>query len=225
MWGLGRFVLIVAALALSGVAAWRVAQRWHPSTETYPAQGVDVSERTGAIDWPVLKGAGADFGYAVATTGAGQRDHAFLTHWDAMAAAGVRRGAIHVFSFCQPARAQADAFNTLVPRDPTALPAAIDFSYEDGCADRPDRAAMVADVAEMIRRIESHTGKPVLLKVARAVEGDYRLTEAFRRSLWAEGNFLKPGYGARAWRMWRASDVRRIDGVEGPVNWDVAVAQ
>ncbi len=222
MWGLGRFVLFATALALAGVAAWRVAIRWHPAVERYPSQGVDVSEATGAIEWPVLKGAGAEFGYAVATVGATARDRAFQSHWAAMAAAGVRRGAIHVFSFCQSPAAQADAFNTVVPHDDTALPAAIAFGYDDGCAERPERATLVEGVTDMIHRIESHTGKPVLLQVSRGVEKDYHLTDAFRRSLWATGNFVSPSYGARAWRMWRASDIRRVDGVEGPVNWDVA---
>jgi lysozyme len=37
-------------------------------------------------------------------------------------------------------------------------------------------------------------------------------------------NVLKPDYTARPWRMWRASDFRRIDGIEGPVNWDVVAS-
>jgi len=221
MWGLGRIFLILSAIALAGVAVWQVAQRWRPGVERYPVQGVDVSEATGDIVWPVLKGEGADFGYAVATSGATARDRAFQTNWDEMARAGLRRGAIHVFSFCQPPRAQADSFNTVVPRDPAALPVAISFRYTEDCPGRPERATLVAGVADMIARIETHTGKPVLLKVAREVERDYRLTEAFDRPLWAVGNFLRPGYGARVWRVWRATDLRRVDGVDGPINWDV----
>ena len=33
--------------------------------------------------------------------------------------------------------------------------------------------------------------------------------------------YFTPGYPAREWRLWRASDLRRIDGIEEPVNWDV----
>ncbi len=223
MYGAGRLLLIVVALALAAVAGWRLAIRWQPSRETYPVQGVDVSEANGAIEWTVAKGAGVDFGYAVATRGDNVRDRAFQVNWDAMAAAGVRRGAIHVFSFCQPGADQADAFNTVVPVTPDALPAAIALDYDEACPARPDREALVAEVAAVARRIEAHTGMPVLLKVSRAVEGDYRLGEAMKRNLWAVGAFLKPGYTARPWRMWQASDVRRVEGIEGPVNWDVAV--
>ena len=223
MYGAGRLFLILAALALAGVAGWRLAVRWHPSTERYPVQGVDVSEANGAIDWSVAKGAGVDFGYAVATRGDNVRDRAFQQHWDAMAAAGVRRGAIHVFSLCQKGGDQADAFNTVVPVAADSLPAAIDIHYDDSCPARPARARVVAEVAEAARRIEAHTGKPVLLKLAAEVEDDYRLGDAMKRNVWAVGNFLRPAYTPRPWRMWQANDMRRIDGIDGPVNWDVAV--
>lgn len=224
MWGLGRLVLVLAALALAGVAGWRLAVRWSPGSEKYPVQGVDVSENTGTIVWPVLKGAsGARFGYAVATVGATTRDRNFQANWDAMAKVGLKRGAVHVFSFCQSPRVQGDVFNTVVPRDLTALPAAIAFDYDDGCTDRPERAALIAGIRTMIERIEAHMGKPVVLRIAGRVEDDYRLTEALDRKWWAMGNFLKPGYGARPWMMWRANDMRGVDGVDGAVNWDVAV--
>ena len=223
MYGAGRLVLILAALALAAVAGWRLAVRWHPSIEKYPVQGIDVSEATGPVEWAVAKGAGADFGYAVATRGDNVRDRTFQANWDAMAAAGMRRGAIHVFSLCQPGDEQANAFNTVVPKAPNALPAAIDLHYDDACAARPERAALIAEVAGAARRIEAHTGKPVLLKLAPAVEADYRLSAALKRNVWLTGNFLRPDYASRPWRMWQASDIRRIDGVEGPVNWNVAV--
>ncbi|KQN93134.1 hypothetical protein ASE95_11260 [Sphingomonas sp. Leaf231] len=223
MWGLGRLVLVLAAFALAGVAGWRLAMRWSPPLERYPVQGVDVSETTGTIVWPVLKGAGAQFGYAVATVGATTRDRNFQANWDAMARIGMKRGAMHVFSFCQSPRVQGDVFNTVVPRDLRALPAAIAFDYDAQCPDRPQRAALVAGVRAMIERIEAHTGTPVILRIAADVEDDYRLTEAFDRRWWAAGKFLKPAYGSRPWAIWRASDMRHIDGVQGPVNWNVAV--
>ncbi|QKR99616.1 glycosyl hydrolase [Sphingomonas sp. CL5.1] len=222
MWGLGRFVLIVAALALAGVAAWQYATRWHPSVERYPVQGVDVDASDGAIEWNNVAAAGADFAYVVATRGANQRDPAFEANWRGVDAAGMRRGAVHVYSFCQPAREQANAFNTFVPSDADALPVAIDISYDPGCATRPERAALLDDLRLLASTIEAHMGKPVLLRVARAVESDYEVSAALPRNLWATGNFIAPSYAARPWRLWRANDMRRVDGIDGPANWDVA---
>lgn len=222
MWGLGRFVLIVAALALAGVAAWQYATRWHPSVERYPVQGVDVDASDGAIEWNTVAAAGADFAYVAATRGSNQRDPAFEANWRGVDAAGMRRGAVHVYSFCQPAREQANAFNTFVPSDADALPVAIDISYDPACATRPERAALLDDLRLLASTIEAHMGKPVLLRVARAVESDYEVSAALPRNLWATGNFLAPSYAARPWRLWRANDMRRVDGIDGPANWDVA---
>ena len=69
--------------------------------------------------------------------------------------------------------------------------------------------------------VETHTGKPVMLRVGRAIEARYRLTGAIERPVWAIADAFPPAYAARPWRLWRASDIRRIGGIEGPVNWDV----
>jgi lysozyme len=217
-----RFLLILAALGLLGAFGWRTATRWHPAGEHYTVQGVDVGEANGAIEWKVVAGAGADFAYATATHGARHRDQRFEENWQNIAAARLRRGAVHVWSLCQPADEQANAFNTMVPRDADALPAAIDFDYVEGCDARPERAVLIEDVRRAAARIEAHTGKPVLLRVSRSFEHDYELTSALPRPAWVSGTFFKPDYASRAWRMWRASDIRRIDGIDGPVNWDVA---
>jgi len=214
--------LILVVLGLLGACGWRAATHWHPATDRYAVQGVDVSEANGAIEWKVVAGAGADFAYATATHGAGHRDQRFEENWQNIAAAGLRRGAVHIWSLCQSAADQANAFNTMVPRDPAALPAAIDFDYAEGCDTRPPPATLIEDVRRAAATIEAHTGKPVLLRVSRSFERDYELTAALPRPVWASGTFFVPGYAARAWRMWRASDIRRIDGIDGPVNWDVA---
>ncbi|VVT21292.1 Glycosyl hydrolase [Sphingomonas sp. EC-HK361] len=218
MW---RILAVLAAAGIVAMAAWQVAIGWRPSSETYPVQGVDVSEANGAVEWPLVKGSGADFAYIVATAGARHRDSRFETNWSDSAAAGLRRGAIHVYSLCEDAVDQANAFNTVVPRAPGALPPAVEIAYDPGCADRPQPAAFVADLKRFLTIVETHTGKPALLLISRAVDRDYDLSSALPRGVWAMGNGLKPGYPAHGWRMWRASDFRRIEGIDGPVNWDV----
>lgn len=222
MYGLGRLAVILLAIGVLGAAGWRAAAHWRPSVETYAVQGIDVSETNGPVEWPVVNGSGADFAYATATRGAKQRDGLFEENWSGIAAAGMRRGAVHVWSLCEPAVDQANAFNTTVPRDDADLPAAIDLDYADGCTARPDRAALINDIEQAATIIEAHIGKPVLLRVSRRLERDYDLASALPRTIWASGNFFAPDYTARPWRMWRASDMHRIDGIKGPVNWDVA---
>lgn len=218
---LAKVAAALAGVGAAGVGAWAWATAWAPSVEQYPLQGVDLPANPPPVEWGSVRAAGADFAYLVATSGADRRDPAFETNWTALPQAGLRRGAVHLYSLCQLAIDQADAFNTFVPATPDALPAAVDVDYRADCAARPDKAVLAGELARFVERVEAHTGKPLLLRVSRALERDYALTAALARPVWAIGNGFSPDYAARPWRMWRASDIRRVDGIEGAANWVV----
>ncbi|WP_267382130.1 MULTISPECIES: GH25 family lysozyme [unclassified Sphingomonas] len=220
-YSLARVAVLLAVIGIAGIAAWSWATHWAPAPARYPFQGIDLPEDAPPVEWGSVKANGAAFAYIVATSGADRRDSAFEANWAAIGEAGMRRGAVHVYSLCQPAAPQANAFNTLVARDDEALPAAVDIAFHDDCAARPAREALVADLARFATMVEAHTRKPILLRIAKPVESAYALSETLHRPVWVVGDFLSPGYAARPWAMWRANDVRRIEGVEGPVNWDV----
>jgi len=211
--------LAVAMLALAG-ALYLVARDWRPSASDYQFQGVDVSDANGGVDWNAIKAAGADFGYARATLG-GDRDARFEDNWRGIADAGMRRGAIHAWSLCRLAADQANNFNTTVPKADDALPPAVAIDFIEGCNDRPSRDVVLEELKRFIIMVEAHTERPVLLLVSKRFEANYDVTSALERPIWSAQNFFPPDYAARPWRMWRASDMRRVDGVEGPVNWDV----
>ena len=211
--------LVVAGLLVMLVWTW--ASRWAPSAERYPLQGIDLPADPPPVDWGSVRADGADFAYLVATAGAGGRDTAFEANWNALPEAGLRRGAVHLYSLCDAAADQANAFNTTVPRADDALPAAVDIGFRDDCAARPERDVLIAELRRFLAMVETHTGKPLLLRLSRAVESRYTLSAALARPVWAMGDLIAPEYAARPWRLWRASDFRRVDGIEGPVNWDV----
>lgn len=219
--GLVKAAAALVAAGAIGIAGWGYATRWHPSTDLYPLQGIDLGETPGEIEWGTVRARGADFAYLVATSGADRRDPGFERYWNALPEAGLRRGAVHLFSLCQSGADQANAFNAFVPRTADSLPAAVDVSFRADCTARPERDALIADLRTFIRMVEVHMRKPVMLRLGKAVERDYRLSAAIDRPVWAVGTYFVPAYAARPWRMWRASDIRRIDGIEGPVNWDV----
>ncbi len=212
---------LLLALGVAGIGGWSLATGWHPSVKHYPLQGIDLGENPGPVEWGTVRARGADFAYIVATSGKDRRDPGFEANWAALPDAGLRRGAVHVYSLCQTATDQANAFNTFVPRTADALPAAVDIAFRDDCVARPDKAVLVAEIARFVAMVETHTAKPVLLRIAKPVESTYALSAALQRPIWEVANILSPDYAARPWRMWRASDFRRIDGIEGPVNWDV----
>ncbi len=212
---------VLAGLGLLGFGGWSLATGWAPAASRYPLQGLDLGERTGPVEWGMVRARGADFVYLVATNGAETRDPGFESNWAALPEAGLRRGAIHLYSLCRSAIDQANAFNAFVPRTDDALPVAVDIDFREDCATRPDRGVLIAELDRFIATVEAHTGKPVLLRIAKPVEARYHLSETIARPTWAMANVFAPAYAARPWRMWRASDFRRIDGIEGPVNWDV----
>ncbi|MFM9978644.1 MAG: glycoside hydrolase family 25 protein [Sphingomonadaceae bacterium] len=211
----------VIVLGLSIIIGWSFAISWYPSPKSYVFQGVDVSAANGAIEWPVVRGGGASFAYLTATIGADDRDPMFAANWSEVYAAGLRRGAIHVYSLCRLAVDQANNFNTTVPFTNDSLPPAILIDFESDCAARPERQVVIGEIERLIATIEVHTRRPVLLKVSRRFDAAYGVTKAIERPIWSTQNFFPPDYAARPWRMWQASDLRRIDGAPTKVHWNV----
>ena len=222
LWGsrIGRIGALVGVVGMVVVAAAALAIGWRPS-DRFRFQGVDVSDANGAIDWWTVKKGGADFAYVRATDGADARDPRFEANWAGVYETGMRRGATHRYSICRLAADQANNFNTMVPRDRDALPAAVEIDFAADCVSRPERRIVVDELRRYLTMVEAHTGKPVLLKITKRFDAAYGVTAAVPRPVWAVQDFFPPDYPARRWRMWQASDMRRVDGIDGPVHWNV----
>jgi lysozyme len=221
LWGIpvGAIGLVILAAGVASFAAWTLALHWRPSNK-YTFQGIDVSADAGEVDWWAIKRGGTDFAY-VRATAATARDPRFEANWAAVAQTGMRRGATHLYSLCRLAADQANAFNTLVPRDDTALPAAVELDFTPDCPAHPTAAVVLDELRRYITMVEGHTGKPLLLKISKRFDAAYGVTLAIPRPVWAVQDFFPPDYPARRWRMWQATGMRRIDGITGPVHWDV----
>lgn len=218
---LRHMVMMTALIALIAVAGLLFARSWRPSTARYPVQGIDVSSQQGVIEWKSVRGDGVDFAYLEASEGADLRNLRFAANWRGSAEAGVRRGAYHVFSLCRLARDQATNFIAVVPREANVLPPALDLEFEGNCASRPARGVLIAELAAYIAMIEAHSEKPVILYMTSEFDDFYRISDAIDRPLWLRRSFFAPAYGTRPWVIWQASTVRRVDGIEGPVDWNV----
>jgi lysozyme len=216
-----RIMFALAALAIAAVLLWVFAMRWTPSRATYPLQGIDVSAAQGEIDWRKVRADGADFAYVKASEGTDVRDPQFAQNWQTAREAGVRRGASHSFTLCRLARDQATNFIATVPREANMLPAALNLGFDDTCPARPDRKVLLTEIALFIEMVEAHTGKAMIIYMTKDFEDAYQISSAVDRSLWLRQLFFAPNYGSHPWVIWQASNQRRIDGVNGPVNWNV----
>jgi lysozyme len=216
----GLTIVCAAALASS---AWVYACHWEPSRADYPVQGVSVDSTTGTIDWGSLHASHADFSYIRASAGAAHRDPAFAANWAGARKVGMRYGAMHDFSLCVPAADQATMFVTTVPRDNAALPPVVHLALTADCKARPSRDALLSSLNTFLNLIEASSGKTALVRVSKDFNDIYDVGGGIYRTLWLDRNFLKPDYAGRPWVMWTASNVRRLDGLDAPVEWDVVV--
>ena len=214
-------LLAAAVLALLGAGAWIYATRWAPSRDWFPDQGIAITADAGDVQWPTAHAAGVDFAYLRATAGAMGRDERFAGYWEATRKAGVKRGAWHGYSLCQSADAQANNFVAAVPREKTALPAAILLDFTADCPARPGKERVVEEVRLLLQVIEQQTGKRALLWVSERFDDAYGISAGYDRDLWLIGSFFRPNYGGRPWRMWQSSTIRRVNGVAGPARWAV----
>jgi lysozyme len=218
-----RIIIGAGAIALLGWLAIPIyAPHWHPSESFYPRQGIDVSHYQGRIDWPALPAQGVDFAYIKASEGGDLRDDTFAANWAGAREAGIARGAYHYFTLCRPGTEQAANFIAAVPADPHAMPAAIDLEDMGPCPRPIAPARFRAELATFIALVEAHYHRPVRLYLTEEFDRAYAISANFDRPLWLRSIFWKPDFGARPWALWQASDFRRLDGISGRVDWNVA---
>ncbi|MET0362146.1 MAG: GH25 family lysozyme [Sphingobium sp.] len=221
-----RVIGAIAVTAILGAALlYWIAGWWTPARDRYPLQGVAVSARNGDVEWPTLRGQGVDFAYLAATSGSDRRDPSFAANWAGARSTGLRYGAMHAFSLCRPASDQARLFIASVPRDNGALPPVIALNFEQGCTDRPDRDVLLSELNTFLNEIETHSGKPAILRIAEPFEQAYTVSSGINRTVWLDRDWLVPAYAAHPWVLWTASHSRRLRGAEETVDWTVVKQQ
>lgn len=216
---LGAFLLVGL---LSAAATWWHLRGWTPERGVWPLQGAEIGEGDGTVDFRALKAVGADFVYLDASASAFARDAAFVRNFDAARAAGLQVGAVHRYDPCQPADRQAANFVTVVPRDASLLPPAVELdSLAEACPTRVSDAAIESELTTFLNQVETHTGKPVILKLGRAFENRYRVAAAIDRNLWLTRTRFQPEYAGRPWMLWTANSGWRSEALPGPLRWVV----
>ncbi len=213
--------LLLLALVGGGWAWWHL-RHWQPQRGTYPVQGVEIGATDDTVDWTALKAIGADFAYLDASASVFARDPAFAKHLDGARAAKLQVGAVHRYDPCQPAGPQAANFVTVVPRDAKMLPPAVELDQlADDCPIRVSDQAVESELMTFINQIETHTGKPVLLKITRRFERRYRIATQIDRNLWLVRDRFEPEYAGRPWTLWTANGALANEADDEPVRWVV----
>jgi lysozyme len=218
-----RIAALVLLLVLAGGAwLWWQSRHWAPSREEYPVQGALVGAADGAADFKALRAIGADFVYLQASDGAAARDAAFAQNLRAVQGSGLMFGAVHAYDPCVAAERQAANFVTIVPRDETLLPPAIELErLADDCPDPVSETAVESELTTFLNQVEGHAGQPALLKIAPEFEERYHVAGRIERGLWLERDWLQPDYAGRPWTLWTANSALDTEASDRPLRWVV----
>jgi lysozyme len=213
--------LLLIALVGGGLGWWHL-RHWHPERTAFPVQGVEIGVGDETVDWTALKAIGADFAYVDASASAFARDPWFAKHLEGARAAKLQVGAVHRYDPCQPAGPQAANFVTVVPRDAKMLPPAVELDQTaDNCPIRVSDQAVESELMTFLNQIETHTGKPALLKITAGFEKRYRIAAAIDRNLWLVRDRFQPEYAGRPWTLWTANSALANEADEEPIQWVV----
>ena len=213
--------VLLLGLLIAGWAWWSL-HHWRPGRADFPVQGIEVGSEDGAVNWKAAKIIGASFVYLDASASAFARDPAFVRNLEDARAAKLQVGAVHKYDSCQPAEKQAANFVTVVPRDGSMLPPAVDLDLTaDDCPIKVSDAAVTSELMTFLHQLETHTGKPTILKISRSFEKRYHLAAKIDRNLWLVRNRFGPDYAGRPWMLWTANGMLDNPASDEPLRWVV----
>jgi lysozyme len=216
-----------AALAvLTGLAflawLWWDMREWRPDETVFPEQGAVIARGASATRFETIKALGGAFVYLELPDENGPRDPGFAARLAAARDAGIKVGVIHAFDPCRSADVQSSFFTRMVPRDAAWLPPAISLTrVGDGCAPAVSDAAVESELVTLINQIETHAGKPVILKLSRGFEARHHSARALERDLWLMRDRAQPDYAGRPWLLWSANSSLVSEASEEPIEWAV----
>lgn len=212
-----RAILWLAPLAALGLLLAAMAGGWWTPWASRYAQGVDVSWHQGPIDWRTLAADDVAFAYIKASEGADHVDPRFEINWREAHAAGLRVGAYHFFTLCQPGARQAANFIAVVPRRDGALPAALDLEHMGPCRRGPTMTDIVAETRAFLDRVEAHYGVRPIIYTTREFH-DAHLAGVAGERFWIRSLGVEPRFRQRDWIIWQHHNRGHKRGVSGPID-------
>jgi len=216
---------LLFVLTVVGVLALEVGwPHYRPPLGAGESYGIDVSAHQGSIDWGAVAADGIHAAYVKATEGATFRDPRFEDNWRGARAAGLQVGAYHFFTLCRGGAEQATNLLTELgqvggTQGSGTLPVAVDLELSGNCSRRPPRAEVQREVDTFVTMVERATGRPVVYYLLGSWAERY--PPSSERPHWVRSLLRRPGAD---WVWWQGNSRARVDGIDGPVDLNVARA-
>jgi GH25 family lysozyme M1 (1,4-beta-N-acetylmuramidase) len=209
---------------------------------SYKIAGIDVSHWDGKIDWLKL---GAHrgrirFAYLKASEGGDLKDPQFDQNWPGAQKAGLTRGAYHVLNFCKGAEEQFRFITKVVPKDPDALPIAVDMEWDNGPknsfqAQCTDVNKIRSTLHTLLVDLERYYGSIPMIHTSASGVGAILNSGFDRYPLWLEYFQKSKEFdktlsreidgprlpGENPWTIWQVSSTGHAPGASQPITIDV----
>lgn len=187
--------------------------------ERYELHGIDVSHYQSYVNWPVIAAQDISFAFVKATEGMQMYDTLYCHNWDAMRAAGVKRGAYHFYRPAAPAEIQAANFMFWVELEHGDLPPVLDVEVIDGVS----KKQLLTGVKTWLSLVEIHYGVKPILYTNLKLYNQLLAGHFPEHPIWiARYNTRQPTLAdGRDWQFWQYGNRGRLDGVHGHVDFNV----
>ena len=184
-----------------------------PEAADAQAQGIDVSQDQGTVDWSTVAQLGYAFAFIKATDGETYVDPDFAQNWTGAAAAGVLRGAYHFFRAEDSPQAQVNLFWQTVGGN-GELPLVIDVEESMGVANAP----LISNLTQFLAALEQASGRTPMIYTGPNFWNSLGTTAFGGYPLWvAEYGVAQPALpaGWASWAFWQHSESGSIPGIQG----------
>ncbi len=186
--------------------------------------GIDVSKYQRGIQWEEVAdmyhdGRRIQFAFIKATEGWWTEDRNFRQNWAGAREAGIIRGAYHFYRPGADPELQARAFLTTVELDSGDLPPVLDAEQSAGA--RP--AQLREEIGIWLQKVEEATGIRPIIYTNRSYYLQFLHGYFDEYPLWV-AQYHKPSCNVcegREWTFWQHSDRGRVNGIAGPVDFNV----
>jgi lysozyme len=213
-------LVLATAAGLAPRASAEGGQRFRaPDRTQYPLWGVDVSHHQGTIDWgSVAREPNLVFAYLKATEGGDWRDRRFAENWRNARRAGLKVGAYHFFTFCRAPLEQAANFLAVLPRDPDALPPAVDVELVGNCSARPSPGVLRRDLGTFMDAVARALQRKPLLYLTQEAHQRFFSGGDVGHPFWIQSLSGEPAAG---WTFWQFANRARVRGIRTTVDLNV----